>query len=37
LSLKLVFISTMIPGQSWSWLYGSWIYNHLCNQCKCAL
>jgi hypothetical protein len=18
---------------SWSWLYGSWIYNYLCNQC----
>jgi hypothetical protein len=20
-------------GPSWSWLYGSWIYNYLCNQC----
>ena len=20
-------------GLSWSWLYGSWIYNYLCNQC----
>ena len=20
-------------GSSWSWLYGSWIYNYLCNQC----
>ena len=19
--------------QSWSWLYGSWIYNYLCHQC----
>jgi len=19
-------------GQSWSWSYGSWIYNYLCNQ-----
>jgi hypothetical protein len=22
-----------IEGPSWSWLYGSWIYNYLCNQC----
>ena len=22
-----------ILGISWSWLYGSWIYNCLCNQC----
>jgi len=21
-----------IKGPSWSWLYGSWIYNYLCNQ-----
>jgi len=20
-------------GQSWSWFYGSWIYNYLFNQC----
>ena len=20
-------------GPSWSWLYGGWIYNYLCNQC----
>jgi len=20
-------------GTSWSWSYGSWIYNYLCNQC----
>jgi len=20
-------------GPSWSWSYGSWIYNYLCNQC----
>jgi len=20
-------------GPSWSWSYGSWIYNCLCNQC----
>jgi len=22
-----------IQGLSWSWSYGSWIYNYLCNQC----
>jgi len=20
-------------GPSWSWSYGTWIYNYLCNQC----
>ena len=24
-------------GLSWSWLYGSWIYNYLCNQCLSPL
>jgi hypothetical protein len=24
-------------GQSWLWLYGSWIYNYLCNQCLLPL
>jgi hypothetical protein len=24
-------------GPSWSWSYGSWIYNHLCNQCLSLL
>jgi hypothetical protein len=23
--------------QSWPWLYGSWIYNYLCNQCLSPL
>ena len=22
-----------LQGPSWPWLYGSWIYNYLCNQC----
>jgi len=22
-----------IPVLSWSWSYGSWIYNYICNQC----
>ena len=24
-------------GSSWSWLYGSWIYSYLCNQCMSPL
>jgi hypothetical protein len=24
-------------GLSWSWSYGSWIYNYLCNQCLSPL
>jgi len=24
-------------GSSWSWSYGSWIYNYLCNQCESPL
>jgi hypothetical protein len=24
-------------GPSWSWSYGSWIYNYLCNQCLSTL
>jgi hypothetical protein len=24
-------------GQFWPWLYGSWIYNYLCNQCLSPL
>ena len=24
-------------GQLWSWLYGSWIYNYLCNRCLSPL
>jgi hypothetical protein len=27
----------LIPGPSWSWSYGSWIYNYLCNQCLSPL
>jgi hypothetical protein len=30
--------SVFLPlGLSWSWLYGSWIYNYLCNQCLSPL
>jgi len=24
-------------GTSWSWSYGSWIYNNICNQCLSPL
>ena len=26
-------VPTENKGQSWSWSYGSWIYNYVCNQC----
>ena len=29
--------SRMVVGPLWSWLYGSWIYNYLCNQCLSPL
>jgi len=25
------------PSWSWSWTYGSWIYNYMCNQCPSPL
>jgi len=28
---------TQEEGPSWSWSYGSWIYNYLCNQCLSPL
>jgi hypothetical protein len=33
------FITTLhyIRGLSWSWSYGSWIYNYMCNQCLSPL
>ena len=27
----------IFEGPSWSWLYGSWIFNYLCNQCLSPL
>jgi hypothetical protein len=30
-------ISLKRRGLSWSWTYGSWIYNYLCNQCPSPL
>ena len=29
--------SSQKQGLSWSWSYGSWIYNYLCNQCLSVL
>jgi len=29
--------SNFLKGPSWSWSYGSWIYNYLCNQCLSPL
>ena len=29
----LSFYTPIQGGKSWSWSYGSWIYNYLCNQC----
>jgi len=26
-----------LQGSSWSWSYGSWIYNYLCKQCLSPL
>jgi len=28
---------TILKGPSWSWSYGSWSYNYLCNQCLSPL
>jgi len=29
--------SNIKGGLSWSWSYGSWIYNYICNQCLSLL
>jgi hypothetical protein len=29
--------SKSLSGRRWSWSYGSWIYNYLCNQCLSPL
>ena len=42
-SVKLIstfnfkYVGTIWKGLSWPWLYGSWIYNYLCNQCLSSL
>ena len=30
-------MSNVFKGPSWSWSYGSWIHNYLCNQCLSPL
>jgi len=30
-------LNTYFRGPSWSWSYGSWIYNYPCNQCLSLL
>ena len=30
-------LTNLLQGSSWSWSYGSWIYNYLCNQCLSPL
>jgi hypothetical protein len=35
--LRKIWRTKGIKGASWSWSYGSWIYNFLCNQCLSPL
>jgi hypothetical protein len=35
--LSLIYISIEFIAVAWSWSYGSWIYNYLCNQCLSPL
>jgi hypothetical protein len=35
--LLLCYFLNAEQGPSWSWSYGSWIYNYLCNQCLSPL
>ena len=32
-----MFFLPLLKGLSWSWSYGSWIYNYLCHQCLSPL
>jgi hypothetical protein len=32
-----VILLNLLGGPSWSWSYGSWIYNYLCSQCLSPL
>jgi len=33
----IVLLMLIIVGALWTWWYGSWIYNYLCNQCLSPL
>jgi len=35
--LTLTYYTKHFKGSSWSWSYGSWIYNYLCSQCLSPL
>jgi len=37
LSMQEVIVSILLKGPSWSWSYGNWIYNYLCDQCLSPL
>ena len=36
-AMKYLTVTHSISGPSWSWSYGSWIYNYSCNQCLSPL
>ena len=36
-SFKYMYLPKKVEGPLWSWSYGSWIYNYLCNQCLSPL
>jgi len=36
-TITLALHTNQSRGPSWSWSYGSWIYNYLCNQCLSPL
>jgi len=36
-TLEYPFLSYFKSAPSWSWSYGSWIYNYICNQCLSPL
>jgi hypothetical protein len=33
----MCFVCPMLPWSLWSWSYGGWMYNYLCNQCLSPL
>jgi len=35
--VKVAKNTVFVWGPSWSWSYGSWTYNYLCNQCLSSL
>jgi len=35
--MTIIYVIVIWWGPSWSWSYGSWIYNYLCNQCLSPL